>query len=272
MNTRTLSAPSLSTIDQYLHFQTGSAVCSVPYFNNKTRGARGALRVLGGKGSPKDIQDETENILLKNRISSTTISDEALKKLLVDNSVGIDCSGFVYHVLDAESIHQKKGNLKNHLAFVQSPGFIGTLRARFRPVENSGVTTFANDKNSKIVPLAEVQPGDIITMVPGTPLATSYEHLNVVTTKGAERDHILVIHQVEYADSIPSKIYYSHAVAYPEDGIYGTGIKQGAIEITHPSQSLLSQRWIENGQEGTANRIFTRANKSDTQLRRLHWF
>jgi hypothetical protein len=271
MNTRTLSPSSLATISQYLHFQAGSAVCSVPYFNNKTRGSRGALRTHIGKGSPQDIAEETETLLKLKHISPETLSDEALKKLLTDSAIGIDCSGFVYHVLNAESLEQKKGGLEKHLSFVQCPGVLGKIRGHMRPAENSGVVTFAHDENSKVVSVNEVQPGDMITMLPGTTVEAPFDHIKVVASTGAERDHILVVHQVEYSDAVPTKIHYSQAVAYPEDGVYGTGIKQGTIEITDPSQPLLSQRWIENGFEGTSNRIFVRAQKSTTQLRRLNW-
>jgi hypothetical protein len=272
MTTRTLSSQGLTVISKYLHFQAGSAVCSVPYFNNKTRGTRGALRTHVGKGSPTDIQHEAEDLIIKNHISPGTFSDEGLKKLLVDNNIGIDCSGFVYHVLDAESIELKKGALEKNLSFVQCPGFLGKIRCHLRPVENSGVTTFAHNENSAEIPISNVQPGDIITMLPGITIPNSFEHINVVTSKGSERDHILLIHQVDYHDQSPTKIHYSHAVAYPEDGVYGTGMKQGTIEVVDPALPLTTQRWMENGVEGVSNRIFVRATKSKTELRRLKWF
>jgi hypothetical protein len=88
----------------------------------------------------------------------------------------------------------------------------------------------------------------------------------------SERDHILVIHQVEYQNFIPYKLHYSHAVAYPEDGIYGTGIKQGTIEITDINKPVTEQVWTENGRQGEANRIFQRALKSKTEIRKLNWW
>jgi hypothetical protein len=85
------------------------------------------------------------------------------------------------------------------------------------------------------------------------------------------RDHILVIHQVEYQNFIPYKLHYSHAVAYSEDGLYGSGIKQGAIEILDISKPITEQKWIENGKQAQENRLFVRANKSNTEIRRLRW-
>jgi hypothetical protein len=101
----------------------------------------------------------------------------------------------------------------------------------------------------------DILPGDIITMINNN--------------EDDERDHILVIHQVEYQNFSPIKIHYSHAVAYPEDGVYGTGIKQGTIEILDMNKTITQQLWSENGMSSDQNRIFARAKKSKTEVRRV---
>lgn len=274
MNTKTLSNRALSVIDQYLNFKVGNAVCSVPYFNNKTIKVRAGLAVNGGKGSPKEIFEETESLLVRAHAPKDSLTSEHLKKILTDNNLGIDCSGFAYYVLNAESIELGKGSLDKHISFVQASGFFRKILASLRPIENSGVLTFVDDKNSRIIPLKEIQPGNIITMLgtnnegkfdangAGLPCADSVE---------TERNHILVIHQVEYQNFIPYKIHYSHAVAYPEDGLYGTGLKQGTIELTNLDKPITEQIWIENGNQGQSNRIFNRAKNSKTEVRRLKW-
>ncbi len=257
MNTKTLSPRALSVIDQYFHFKAGSAVCSVPYFNNKVTKIRAALNVLIGKGSPKEIFEEVQALSVKNHVAIESIADESLKKILVDNSIGIDCSGFTYYVLNAESQERGSGALEKHISFVQANGLLGKLTASLHPVRTIGVRTFADDKNSQVILIKEIQPGDMITM-----LAETGEH---------DRNHILVIHQVEYQNFIPYKIHYSHAIAYPEDGVYGSGIKQGTIEITDINAPITEQVWIENSAQGDANRICVRAKKSKTEVRRLRW-
>ena len=162
MNTKTLTPRAMSVIDQYLHFKVGAAVCSVPYFNNKTVKARASLRAEIGKGSPKDIYDEVQSILIKQHVSSDTFADESLKKILADNNIGIDCSGYAYYVLNAESTETNKGPLDKHLSFVNCKGLLGRMRTKFRPAENCDVTTLADDKNSRVIPLNEAAPGDII--------------------------------------------------------------------------------------------------------------
>lgn len=258
MNTKVLSNRALSVIDQYLHFKLGSAVCSIPYFNNKTVKARAALRPQIGKGSPEEIFEEVQTILVKSHIQSDTLADESLKKLLADADLGIDCSAFAYYVLNAENEERGKGSLDKHISFVNCSGVVGKLRCALRPIENCDVSTLAHEKNSKVIELKDIQPGDLIVMTGGP--------------AGFERDHVLVVHQADYQNFTATKIYYSHAAAYPADGLYGDGVRQGEIEIIDPNKPLLEQRWIENSQEGLNNFIFARAQKSKTEIRRLNWF
>ena len=245
---KTLSAEALVILDHYLHFKVGTATCSVPYFNNKTIGSRGALAVHVGKGSPLELSHEVRDMLFKNKIAAESLTDETLKKLLVENNLGIDCSGFVYHILNTESISTGKDPLKKSLIFTQARGLFGKMNAALHPAKNSGVLTFADDVNSSIIPITKVTPGDIVTLV-----GNSGE---------GERDHILLVHEVMTENSQPKTISYSHSVAYPEDGLYSTGVRQGSITISDPSAPLLSAQWNEQ-------HIFNRAQKSKTELRRL---
>lgn len=255
MNTKTLSSRSLSVIDQYLHFQAGTAVCSVPYYNNKVSRVRAALRVNIGKGSPKEIFEELENIVAKARIAPSALADESLKRTLVDSNIGIDCSAFAYYVIGAEFQSTGRGKLDAHLSFARNRGIIGRLRAKLRPVENCDVATLADDSNSEIIETKNIQPGDFIAMLGDA--------------SQSERDHVLVIHQVDYQNFSPIKIGYSHAAAYPEDGIYGTGVKQGTIEIADITRPIAEARWTENGKTGDDNPMRRRAQKSRTEIRRI---
>jgi len=277
MQSQTLAEPAMKTIGDYLHFKIGSASVSVPYFNNKTTRTRAALRTFIGKGNPSDIRAELEVISVNGHVDENTLDSESLKKMLVDNNLGIECSGFTYHVLEAESIARGFGRLKKHLSFCGNRGLIGKIRSNLRPVENCNVATFADDSNSKIIPLTDVRPGDIITMT------ASNDNDDFRTIGGStERNHILVIHEVVYeikdGRSTPSKIFYSHAVAYPEDGIYGTGVRQGEIEISDTHKPITEAKWTEEGKIGktsissSTNRLFLRAQKSLTEIRRLNWF
>lgn len=245
MTTKLLSEEALFVINKYLHFNIGSATCAIPYFNNRHQKARAKLRAQIGKGSPKDIFDEVENLALAEKINMSNIDSVTLKKFLVDRNIGIDCSGLVYQILRPK-----------HFVFPFSTGFLGRLRAKFRPAENAGVTTFAHDANSHVVTTKSAEPGDFITIVGGP--------------DNGERDHILLVHQVDFDYTTPTKIHYTHAVAWPSDGEYGHGVRQGTIEILDPEKPVTEQRWIEAEKTGDENYTFTRALKSVTEIRRLN--
>lgn len=270
MNTKFISNRALSVIDQYLNFKVGNAVCSIPYFNNKTVRARAALRTYIGKGSPKDIFEEVQALVVKNHIDMSALTSEALKKLLVDNNIGIECSGFTYYTLNAESEERGRGTIDKQLSFVNCGGLIGKIRCSLRPAENCDVITLASDKNSRIIPVKEIQVGDIVTMVGSG--SNSEPVTAQVESRKSERDHILVIHRIEYQNFIPSIVYYSHAIAYPEDGIYSNGIRQGQIDILYPDKPITEAVWTENGKTGDEDLLLVRARKSKTEIRRMRWF
>lgn len=265
MNTKSLSQSALEVVEQYVHFSIGKAVCSIPYFNNKKTRAKATLRTYIGKGSPQDIHDEISAILVKQHISSENLADESLKKLLVDNNIGIDCSGLAYYILMAESESRQKGSFKKNLKFINAKGIFGKIRCSLRPVENCDVATLSDKANSMTVDIRQIQPGDMITMLgskndaeDGTPIG--------------ERDHVLIVDNVEYKNNEPAAIHYTHAVAYPEDGLYGTGVRQGKIEIVDSIKKITEQKWIdeENGKDIT--KILDRARKTNTEIKRLIWF
>jgi len=254
MNTKTLTKSAQDTINQYQNFKVGPAVCSVPYFNNKTVRARAALRSLSGKGSPKEILEEIQSIMVKNHVDTNTLTSEPLKKVLTDSNIGIDCSAFAYYILNSESLELKKTTLNKSLHFPNAYGLFGKLICKLRPATNCDVANFAHNKNSKVVPLKEISAGDIITMIGGPDVN--------------DRNHILIIDGVDYEnDSVnnsPIKISYVHSIAYPEDGVYGTGIKRGSIEVIDSNKNITEQIWSEKN-------LLERARKSQTELRRLNF-
>lgn len=251
MTSKLLGENALTIINEYKNFHEGYAVCSIPYYNNRRIKARARLRAQIGKGSIKDIKDEAESVALAEKVKLSALDSLSLKKFLVNNNIGIDCSGFAYYILNAE-----KPGLT--FSFPFSKGLLGKLRAKFRPVENLGVATLAHDSNSKIISLRDVKPGDMITMTGGT--------------DGGERDHVLVVHEVNYSDEIPAIIHYTHAVAWPTDGEYGHGVRQGVIKITNIDKPITSQEWTEDNVTGEANYTHSRALKSTTEIRRLNSF
>jgi hypothetical protein len=255
MNTKLISNEAISVIDQYKNFRVGNAVCSIPYFNNKTKGTRGGLRVEVGKGSPREIFEEVKTILIQEKVAETEINAEQLKQLLVNHNIGIDCSGFAYYVLNEESKSRGKGSLDKHIHFIRAKNILAKFIVHLKPETNIDVLTFADNKNSREIKLEQVECGDMITMIS--------------STNNGERNHILIINQIEYQNFKPVTIHYVHAVAWPTDGEYGHGIHEGKIDIIDLNKSIIEQRWVENDKMGAENYTFTRAQNSQTELRRL---
>jgi hypothetical protein len=260
MNTKILNKQSLSIIDQYTNFKIsggssgpmGNDVSvNVPYYNNKRVGLRSALRAEIGKGSPREIYDE---VLIKSQsshITPSSFTSSLLKEFMVKEGVGIDCSGFVYHVLNAESLARNNTTIDRHMHFPFAGNIFRKIRAKMRPVENTDVVTFASDKNSHVVSIKEIMPGDFISMIGNG--------------NNSVRDHIVVIHQVEYQNFLPSTIHYSHSIAYPTDGEYGHGVRQGTIEIVFLEKDVTEAVWGEP-------ELLSRAKQSKTEIRRLNQF
>lgn len=256
MSTSTLSPQALQIIQNYAHLPIDGHDISVPYFNNQRSKVRAGLRALIGKGSVEDIIEEAKIISLRDKISLEKISNESLKKFLVDNNIGVDCSAFVYYTLNAELLSQNKKPLRKLIKFSFAKNPFRKLLTKLRPAENVGVNTLAHTDNSDNVELRDIKAGDMIIMI-----ATGLQH---------NLSHVLLIHEVEYDNqNIPIKISYSHSFKWTSDGKYGTGIKQGTIEINDSKNGLLEQKWVENNQTGEENETFDHA-KMAGELTLMH--
>ncbi len=262
MNTEIVSPKTLELINKYKNLSVGNVSCSVPYFNNKTTGRRAGLKAEIGKGNPDEILEEVKILFARQKINTNNLTPETLKKFLVDNDIGIDCSGFAYYVLNEEGRSRGRQNIKEYLKLPLYKGFVAKIFGKMRIVENAGVKTFAHNENSKVISLKDIKVGDMITLIGND--------------NGVMRDHILIIYKIDYQNSqtknAPKNIYYIHSVAWPTDGEYSHGIHEGKIEIVDLNKNITEQNWIELEKTGEDNYTHQRAKKSITEIRRLNWF
>jgi hypothetical protein len=235
-----ISPTSRAVIHKYLALPVG-AHPSCPYFNNKRKKNRGGLRVTKGKGSPEEIAEEARIEALQARIDIDSLPADKLKEFLVKRNLGIDCSGFAYHVLSPKGL------------VIERKGLFGKILARLRPAENVSVLTFADSRNSKAIPVAEAKPGDIITFL-GTGPEKTY-------------NHILVITAVDDIDGA-KRISYAHSYAWPSDGAFDHGVREGQILVT--TNNILAGTWKEREKVGTDNYTYTSATEArEVSVRRL---
>ncbi|MDP1625283.1 MAG: hypothetical protein Q8L64_05995 [bacterium] len=257
IGTEALGPGARTVIDRYLSLPIG-AKPSCPYFNNRRRNSRGGLRALKGKGSPEEIAEEAEIRALQTRVAIKDLSTDKLKEFLVDQDLGVDCSGFAYHVLGA-ALFEKNGKYLGRTLRFKRSGFAASLITRLRPAENAGVSAFRLDENSVEIPVADVRPGDFITFI-GTGKDKSYNHIVVIT--GVDRA------TGDKEDASDMRLSYAHSYAWPTDGVYGHGVREGDILVK--GGDLLGGTWKERGAVGNENFTYTSAcDAQELTLRRL---
>ena len=218
-----LSKEAHGVIESYLRLPIGAGAVT-PYFNNRRAKIRAGLRALIGKGSPKEIADEARIIALREKVDVKSLDSATLKRFLVDKGLGIDCSGFAYHVLDAESRVRNSKPLKSYLALKLSP--LRSLLARLRTAEQVSVAVLARDDNSSPVRAKDAQPGDIVTLL------------------NPEYNHVLVIESSEKTDK-NIVLRYVHSYAWPHEGVYGHGVRRGTITLA--GDDIMRGIWDESG-------------------------
>lgn len=253
VETITISKNARAVVDAYLALPLGTKP-SCPYYNNRRFKNRGGLRVMIGKGAPAEIAEEAAILAKLTRSDISTLSTDKLKEFLVANGLGIDCSGFAYHVLNALAL-ETTGKSVAHFVRSTRPGIIGSILARLRPAENLGVNSFRNDKNSVEIAAADAKPGDIITFI-----GVGKEHTY---------NHILVITAVEHSEN-SIRLTYAHSYAWPSDGLYNTGVREGDIIVRE--NDILAGTWKEHGMTGADNFTYESAlSAKEVSVRRLRF-
>lgn len=249
----TLSKEAQKIIALYKNIPVGQG-CACPYFNNRRAKIIGGLRAYVGKGSPKDIQEEAEIVSYKERVSLKDAPSESVKKFLIDHGFGIDCSGFAYHVLDAELKSTKKRSLSSVIKVKGS--FFKKLKAKFRPAENTGVATFALGENSMLIEQKDIRAGDFIIFL-NTGKEKDYNHIVVIESTNINEQGFI--------------INYVHSFTWPRDGKYGHGVRSGKIILANKNTPILQGEWIENNLSGSENYTFQNAvGAKSVSIRRLN--
>lgn len=244
-----------------------------PYFNNSKLGQRGQLRMLVGKGTPKEIAEEAQIIsiqyhaglfdktgscCLRNEHTDHLVTNEDIRHFLIEHNLGIECSGFVTQILRQEYLATKNFNFTKKITIVSPTKIFRWLIAKLRPVENISVKTYADGRNTvKIMSgraghnYRDVQSGDVIIMLDTGP--------------NGNRNHIILV-----TENNGQTIEYVHARAWTSEGKYGHGVQIGKIIITAPEKTLLEQDWLEKDCAGEKNETYLEAkNAKILEIRRL---
>lgn len=228
---QTLEIPQVAkdAIARYQKLNLGSKSVQCPYFINTKR--KKDLRALVGKGTPEEIIMEAKIWEKLTGQNFEKMSVGEIKTFLTNKGLGIDCSGFVVHVLDAWFFSVKHKHIWSELKLVQG-GLASKLRYKLRPVENLGANTLTSDINSFEIGINEVKPGDVIRS----------------KWKKVGTHHIQLVTKVELNDKgVVSLIEYTHATPYYGDT---SGVRVGQIKILDSSKPLYDQEWSEKDEHG----------------------
>ncbi|MDP2593355.1 MAG: hypothetical protein Q8P52_01755 [bacterium] len=258
LETSELSKNAKKIITQYEKLPLGPGV-KCPYFNNKRMKFRGASRARGGKATPEEIIAEAEEIIYKKGLNIVTMGSDSLYKMLLDNHIGIDCSGLVFHILEAENLEREGKKLNFNLSFASRKSFLRAAIAHLRPAQNTSVSVFAEEKNSREVSVSDISAGDFITMLYDEESEKQYDHMVIVTEVTRQKNMIL-------------RLKYFHSIAWSSDGHTGHGARFGKIEIEDEKLPITRQLWTEKNLSGEDNPTFKRASAAKTSVRRLKWW
>lgn len=267
-----LSSKAEQLINSYLNLPfKGLLGVRTPYYNNARGRERGQLRMLVGKGLPYEIVEEAQIISIQyhaglfNKDGDCCLheahdgtSADLVRKFLIDNNLGIECSGFVTHVLNEHYKETKNISLTKKMHIVSKRHLARWLISKLRPVENINVRTYTDERNSRRIigdgigyNYDSLLPGDVVIMLE--------------TGLNNKRNHIMLITNV-----IKNKIEYVHARAWTSEGQCGHGVTCGTITITKPNGTLIEQDWVEKGLIGEKNETFLEAKQAKIlEIRRL---
>ncbi len=264
-----LSLKAQKILDNYFNLPfEGVKGVRCPYFNNVRLKQRAQLRVLIGKGTPKEIVEESKIIsiqyhaglfdkagycCLHNEHTGKEVNSDEVRKFLIDHNLGVECSGFVTQILRVHFQETKNIDIACKFFIVSPRYFLRWLIALLRPIENIGVRRYIDDHNTKQIAWNEAQVGDVIVMLE-TGIKNNYNHI------------LLII------DRTGDTLKYAHARAWNSEGKYGHGVAMGEIKISNPSDALLDQVWTELSYVNEKNETWQEAKRAKIlQVRRINF-
>lgn len=237
-------------IERYMKLQIGGKEVRCPYYINLKRAKD--LRAMVGKGTPEEIEIEAQVWAKMKGIELEELNANKIREFLMNRGIGIDCSGFVIHVLNK---WYKKETGRNIWRKMDIPNKMILARIAYllKPVEKLGAEIITNSQNSQSVKIKDVLPGDVIR--------TKWKKKN--------SHHILLITKVEYGKKgEPKHIEYTHSIPFYDKN---SGVKTGGIKIKDLKKPLEKQDWEEKDENGV-NHVLEgyMIQLSDNGLRRIN--
>ncbi len=225
--------------NEYINFRIGFKKINVPYAissyaikkygigSNIQAATTGKFENYSGKGTPNQIRKALINAAKKENFNLDKATSKDIYKFMESHGIGIDCSGFVYNILNTYLIKKENKSLDNII--LRYKGVLGYFE-RFLLVKNrvrrSSANTLTNDLNTiKINKVKDIELADIIRL----------------THSDWKGKHIAIIVDV-------NKKYITYAMSSEYTKIKGAHF--GRIKIIDPDKSLEKQQWEELTKKG----------------------
>jgi len=218
---------------QYTHLPLGGKFIVCPYWMNKLK--KGLLGPLGGKGTPQQIIQVVEEAAKKAGQDLNQMNEKEILAFMKRKRIGVDCSGFVFWMLNALDEERGGDGLLND---------IPEVKGSFMPAGRADVKLLTSEKYTVPVELAEVRVGDVVRMGRGS--------------------HILIILAITRIAGEIKALQYAHS----SDKTLISGVHLGEIKVWDESQGLEKQQWQEVTQQGENYRNYFFPQEGDG-LRRL---
>ncbi len=215
-------------VNNYINLRINGKTVQTPYYRNIKR-IRAGLRVLVGKGSPEEIQEEALIYAKLKKVNLNNLTNKEIRTFLLNYGLGIDCSGFVAHLIHTWLKSKNQGGLGKNINY-PSKSLYRKILTLLRAIESTGADVLTNKENTKEISVKEVLPGDLLRLK--------------ALTKG---DHVALIYSVYYQNNLPVKIKYVHS---SEHFFENSGVKFGKINILDPYSELKNQQWLETNKKG----------------------
>lgn len=236
------------TVNEYLNFTVAGKVVPIPYVLNRSRWN---FWRTSGKGLPENIKSELERDAISKKFDLSIMTEFEIYDFMRKRRIGIECSGFVFHVLNAYLKALKEVRLEDVL--LRYRGILGLIERRllkFQRHHRINAKTLTSELNTKLVErVNQIKVGDLIRM-----------------SVKRSADHVLIVTDV-MLDSFGhvNKIMYAHSSSKTTKK---RGPHIGEIIVTDDRLGVGDQNWLEESVNGLSYRQYFHPEKGDS-VRRL---
>lgn len=198
----------------YTHLSLGGKEIVCPYWMNDLE--KDIYGPLGGKGKPEEIIAAAEEIAKEKKIDLNLFSEGQIIEFMKENKIGVDCSGFVFWMLDVFDKELGGDGIANDIP--GSQGKYIKARVNVRMLTEKNVSTFIDS-------VFDIQVGDMIRLGKG-------KHISIVISLKKDENVF--------------EILYAHS----SDLTLEAGVHSAKIVVTSSSPKLELQKWEETDKNG----------------------